>query len=212
MTEKKTSRQKRRIAARKRQIIEAAIRVFLEKGYHRATTKEIADAADVSEGTIYNYFESKEDLLIEMIGSFAMLDERKRFFDQSLDMDFREFLKAYSTERQKTTGDRYDVLFAIFPALMDNPEIRKRYNQEIVQPAMEMFVEHFEKRIDRGEVKPIDNLPVVARLLTAASLGAWLLIVVGDPVILQAAQNPEEFTEIALKALYDQFIPDRDQP
>jgi hypothetical protein len=104
------------------------------------------------------------------------------------------------------------VLFAIFPALMDNPEIRKRYNQEVVQPAMEMFVEHFQKRIDRGEVKPIDNLPVVARLLTAASLGAWLLIVVGDPVILQAAQNPEEFTELALKALYDQFIPDRDQP
>lgn len=210
MTEDKTPRQQRRIAARKQQILEAAIRVFLDRGYYRATTKEIAEAADVSEGTIYNYFQSKDDLLIAMINSFAMLDERREFFDESLDMGFREFLTAYSNQRQRNTGDRFDVLFAIFPALMDNPEIRRRYNQEIIQPAMDMFADHIQKRIDRGEVKPIDQLPLVTRLLTAASLGTWLLILVGDPVILQAVQDPEAFTETALDVLYDQFIISRD--
>ncbi len=44
-------------------IIEAALKVFGEKGYHNATIAEIARAAGVSEATIYEYFGSKEDLL-----------------------------------------------------------------------------------------------------------------------------------------------------
>ena len=50
------------IEARRNQILDAAAAVFAEKGFHRATTKEIAKTAGVSEGTIYNYFASKADL------------------------------------------------------------------------------------------------------------------------------------------------------
>ncbi|MCX7680768.1 MAG: TetR/AcrR family transcriptional regulator [Anaerolineae bacterium] len=59
-----TNRRERRIEARKAQILDAAARVFAEKGFHAATTREIAEAADLSEGSIYNYFESKRDLLL----------------------------------------------------------------------------------------------------------------------------------------------------
>ncbi|MFC1951220.1 helix-turn-helix domain-containing protein, partial [Chloroflexota bacterium] len=48
---------------RQRQILSAARRVFSQKGFAEATTAEIAREAGVSEGTIYNYFESKRDLL-----------------------------------------------------------------------------------------------------------------------------------------------------
>jgi AcrR family transcriptional regulator len=55
---------------RRRQILEAAIRVFAEKGY-AATIRDVARAARVAEGTIYNYFKSKEDLLIHIPRLFA---------------------------------------------------------------------------------------------------------------------------------------------
>ena len=45
------------VAARREQILGAATRVFADKGFSRATTREVARAAGVSEGTIYNYFE-----------------------------------------------------------------------------------------------------------------------------------------------------------
>jgi AcrR family transcriptional regulator len=48
---------------RREQIIDAAIRVFGEKGFERATNKDIAKAAGITPGLIYHYFESKEDLL-----------------------------------------------------------------------------------------------------------------------------------------------------
>jgi AcrR family transcriptional regulator len=53
-----------REAGTRERIIDAARAVMLNKGLVRATTKEIARAAGVSEGTIYNYFASKEDLFL----------------------------------------------------------------------------------------------------------------------------------------------------
>src|SRR5579864_1441342 len=48
---------------RREQIIDAAMRVFSEKGFTRATNKDIARAAGITPGLIYYYFESKEDVL-----------------------------------------------------------------------------------------------------------------------------------------------------
>ncbi len=52
-----------REAGTRERIIDAARAVMLNKGLVRATTKEIARAAGVSEGTIYNYFANKEELI-----------------------------------------------------------------------------------------------------------------------------------------------------
>ena len=60
----KTGRRERRIARRKKEILDAAARIFAEKGYANATTREIAEAADMAEGTLYNYFGGKRELLL----------------------------------------------------------------------------------------------------------------------------------------------------
>ena len=59
-------RRQRRIARRRREILAAAARAFASKGFAKATTKEIADGADVAEGTLYNYFGGKRQILLAM--------------------------------------------------------------------------------------------------------------------------------------------------
>src|SRR5574341_1408831 len=51
---------------RRTQILDAASKVFARKGFHGARISEIAKAARLSEGSIYNYFRSKEDLLVNI--------------------------------------------------------------------------------------------------------------------------------------------------
>lgn len=51
------------IAIRREQMIKGAIKLFKEKGFHRATTREIAKAAGFSIGTLYEYIRTKEDVL-----------------------------------------------------------------------------------------------------------------------------------------------------
>lgn len=53
----------KRVNDRRAQLISAAIKVFLEKGFHGATVREIGAAAGLTQGTIYNYVRSKDDIL-----------------------------------------------------------------------------------------------------------------------------------------------------
>lgn len=52
--------------ARRTQILDAAAHVFARKGFEGATVTEIAQVAGLSEGSLYNYFRSKEELLIHI--------------------------------------------------------------------------------------------------------------------------------------------------
>ena len=55
------------IVARRTQILDAATRVFASKGFNRATIRDVAQAAGVADGTIYNYFANKTDLLFGLL-------------------------------------------------------------------------------------------------------------------------------------------------
>ena len=49
-----------------RRIIQAAVKVFAQKGFFQAKVSEIARAAGVADGTIYLYFQNKDDILISL--------------------------------------------------------------------------------------------------------------------------------------------------
>lgn len=52
-----------KILERRQQIVRAGVKLFKEKGFHRATTRELAKAAGFSIGTLYEYIRTKEDVL-----------------------------------------------------------------------------------------------------------------------------------------------------
>ncbi len=52
---------------RRRQILEGAIRAFAARGFYRTRVSDIAKAAGVADGTIYLYFEGKDDLLAQVL-------------------------------------------------------------------------------------------------------------------------------------------------
>ena len=57
----------RQKALRHERILDAALQLFREAGYDAVRTEDIAAAADVSVGTLYNYFENKGDLLLALV-------------------------------------------------------------------------------------------------------------------------------------------------
>jgi TetR/AcrR family transcriptional regulator, fatty acid metabolism regulator protein len=71
MTEQTAALQEGRAAAKRERILRAATDVFARVGYFNAKVSEVAKAAGVADGTIYLYFESKEDLLITIFRDHA---------------------------------------------------------------------------------------------------------------------------------------------
>jgi AcrR family transcriptional regulator len=56
---------------RREEIIEAASRLFLVKGYDRTTMKDVMERLQIAKGTIYHYFKSKEELLEAVLDSLV---------------------------------------------------------------------------------------------------------------------------------------------
>ena len=61
------SRRERERENRKNEILDAALKVFAEKGFYNATMDEIAEKAELGKGTIYYYFSTKEDLYLQLL-------------------------------------------------------------------------------------------------------------------------------------------------
>jgi TetR/AcrR family transcriptional regulator len=69
MSEKQLTRKERERLHHKKEILETALRLFSEKGFHNVVMQEIAEASEFSVGTLYNFFNSKEALFEELINS-----------------------------------------------------------------------------------------------------------------------------------------------
>jgi AcrR family transcriptional regulator len=61
------ARREREKQERRRSILQAARETFFENGFHHATVDSVAERAEVSKGTVYLYFESKETLLAHLL-------------------------------------------------------------------------------------------------------------------------------------------------
>ena len=69
MAKKQVSRKERERQRHRQEILETALKLFTERGYHRVSMQQIAAAAEFAVGTLYNFFESKEALFDELTKS-----------------------------------------------------------------------------------------------------------------------------------------------
>ncbi len=77
---------------RRGQILEAALKVFADKGFDRATNKDIARAAGITPGLIYHYFKSKRDLLLKAVEIHSPLKVFRSITPAMLEMEPKAFL------------------------------------------------------------------------------------------------------------------------
>src|SRR5689334_13571935 len=122
-------------AARRGQILDAAARVFAEKGYHRATIRDVAQAAGIADGTIYNYFANKAALLLGILDRLNETPEREFQFAQASDLGIEEWTRQYIQQRFAVIGpEERRLLQVVLAEALANRELREQYSRQIIQP------------------------------------------------------------------------------
>ena len=110
-------------------IIEAAVQVIAEHGYHNAQISKIAREAKVADGTIYLYFENKDDVLVslfnEKMGSFINQAEKELNQITSPCDQLYQLIKLHFENLEK---DRKLALVTQIELRQSNPEVRKGIN------------------------------------------------------------------------------------
>lgn len=113
-----------------RQIIDAAVVVIAENGFHQAQVSKIAKQAGVADGTIYLYFKNKEDILIslfqEKMGNFVENIEEKIAGKESAS---EKLLKMVETHFEMLHEDRHMAIVTQLELRQSNKELRLMINE-----------------------------------------------------------------------------------
>jgi AcrR family transcriptional regulator len=173
--ESTTARQRLPRIQREAQLLDAATRVFASKGYRAATTREIAAEAGVSEGTIYNYFESKYDLLIAMSKRLA-LESLEQLDHLPPQEDVRAYVTALVRDRFALLTKNMDLIRALMPEVLVDDELRQAYVEQVLSPALSYLGAIIENRTKAGVFREVDT-QIVGRAMIGAVMSfgyLWL--------------------------------------
>ncbi len=189
---------------KKREILRSALKVFSQRGIHDFKMIQVAQAAGVGKGTLYEYFPSKEDIVI---GSFELMLED---FEAHLEQRLGSLTKPVDQVRQYFFAGfeffvlqkrRLDVLFDFYAA-----GLPRRDGTPLLQNmagnyrlAVDYLAGIIQRGIDQGDFRPVD-----------ATIAASSLLAMLDGLLFQSALGmtpigerklPEKICDIYLGGL-----------
>lgn len=182
-----TDRKAKRIERKRSEIMDAAIAIISEKGFKNTTTKEIAARADMAEGTLYNYFKNKDDILMSIAERYVT---RKRNWDVSTDVNsLEEFITNLYTQSARSAGqdmmkDR-EVLRALLPEFLTDKHLGRMYFERIVQPYLNMLEEKLTVLQEKNIVDDYD-VRALSRMFYSNLIGYAVLEINEDPLVKNA--------------------------
>ena len=150
---------------RRAAIIQAAIRLFSERGFRGTTTREIASAVGVSEPVLYQHFPSKRDLytaIIETVMNREQYTEVERMLSHSED-EPRVLLKWLALEAVKWHRENEDYVRLIHYSALERHELADLANQAHEGRFYEMVASYMERAMQAGQLRREDS-KLVARL------------------------------------------------
>jgi len=169
-------RWERRKEARPAELLAAALDLFVEKGYAGTRLDDVAHRAGVSKGTLYLYFENKEDLFKAVVRENVVArisetaDQIERFegpSDALLERVIRSWWTQYG---DKAAGGISKLMMA---ESANFPEIARFFLEELIEPWHDLLATALRRGIERGDFRQVDvemNVRTLAASLVMLSL------------------------------------------
>ncbi len=155
--EKKSRHPASRKATRLR-IIEAALRLFSQKGYLGATTREIAREAAVSEMTLFRHFPSKEALFEAVLSTHTFLPALKSILPAIQNVAIEEALAAIARKYLETLDTRRDFIKIMLSECSYFPEKVHAIYHSFLAEIFSTLAAYFKDMQKKGVMRPFDPI------------------------------------------------------
>jgi AcrR family transcriptional regulator len=189
-------------AYQKAHILKAAAGLFAERGYHRTTTKAIAERADLSEGAIYYHFDSKRDLLIQVLNN--IIGDTRNEVDANTPPagDLRSTFASSIKSRLQKMQPHSATFFALLSDVLTDEELAQHMYQTMILPTIQSSEKILDSLVDRGVIRSVDTALVV-RMVYAITFGIDILLIMNDQVIQSAVEDSDRFAQEFASILMD---------
>ena len=202
-------RRERRKEARPRELLDAALDLFVEKGFAATRAEEIAARAGVSKGTLFLYFPTKQDVFKAVIrenivSQFpAWQQEFEQYQGSSVEM-LRHTMLIWWERIGKTRAS--GIVKLVMSEAQNFPEVAAYYQREVIQPGNALLRQILARGVARGEFRALDldhaiytlTAPMIFLMMWKHSIGACAQ---GGGI-----RDPEDFLRVQVDVLLNGLL------
>ncbi|OGI12343.1 MAG: hypothetical protein A2Y40_03475 [Candidatus Margulisbacteria bacterium GWF2_35_9] len=165
---------------KREKLIQAAIPIFAKHGFRETKMSDIAISADVGKGTLYEYFESKDDLFLSAFKIWFsyfseqmqdIISKEKNAYKQ-LEIFYEQFFKTV-----EEYGSMYYIYFDFWSELTRNPRLHKQDIAVIYQTLRDLFANILENGAQKNVFKSMEYISMSTALIAISDglLIQWLV-------------------------------------
>ena len=178
-----TAKRERRKQARPGELLEAALDLFVEKGFSATRADEVAARAGVSKGTLFLYFPTKEDLFKAVVREniAGCIAQWSQDFERCDSTASESLAHCYQVWWERIGATKASGITKLMMSEAQNfPDIAHFYEQEVIIPGHMLLRRILQKGMDSGEFKPapLDHMvyvvlaPMLFLMMWKHSMGA----------------------------------------
>ncbi len=172
-------------------ILQAALKLFAQKGYEKTTTKELAAEAQVAEGTLFRHFNNKKAILIE-VATLGWMDLLTDFLTELSEMGSYNAIAQVMRRRMRHMRKNKNLLRVCFIEAQFHPELQERIQSEVIDKMTDVAEAFFQSAIDKGIYRAIDP-KIIAKMF----LGMFVIVGCPETTVIDPHASPKATQEIA---------------
>jgi AcrR family transcriptional regulator len=173
--------------------------LFASRGYDGTTTRDLASAAGVAEGTLFRHFENKKAILIE-VATQGWVEILTDLLTELSEMGSYKAVAQVMRRRMMRMHENADMMKVCFMEAQFHPELRDRIQSEVIEKMTDVAEAFFQTAMDKGIYRPT-NPKIVAKVF----LGMFAVAGFSNDTIMEPGASPKQMQEMA-EGIADIFL------
>ena len=172
-------------------IKKAAIKLFADRGFDGTTTRELAIAAGVAEGTLFRHFDNKKAILIE-VATAGWIDILTDLLTELSEMGSYKAVAQVMRRRMWDFKKNADLMRVCFMEAQFHPDLRDRIQLEVIDKMTHVAEGFFQTAMDKGIYRPMNP-----KLVAQVFLGMFVVAGFSHNTLVDPDASPQVMKEMA---------------
>ncbi|MDF5728935.1 MAG: TetR/AcrR family transcriptional regulator [Rhizonema sp. PD38] len=180
-------------------ILQAAQRLFASLGFDGTTTRDLAQAAGVAEGTLFRHFSNKKAILVE-VATQGWIEILTDLLTELSEMGSYKAVAQVMRRRMWNMHKNVDMMRVCFMEAQFHPDLRDRIQAEVIVKMTDVAEAFFQSAMDKGIYRRMD-----AKLVAKVFLGMFAVAGFSNNTLMEPDASPQEMQQMA-EGLADIFL------
>lgn len=180
-------------------ILQAAQRLFASQGFDGTTTRDLAQAAGVAEGTLFRHFANKKAILVE-VATNGWVEILTDLLTELSEMASYKAVAQVMRRRMWNMRKNVDMMRVCFMEVQFHQDLRDRIQTEVIDKMTDVAEAFFQTAMDKGIYRQMD-----AKLVAKVFLGMFAIAGFSDNTLIEPNASPQEMQQMA-EGLADIFL------